>query len=87
MGLDVAVEVVADEVVVAVVDDGVAEGREVASVTEHVAFDGVKHLLEIRVEFEVAVGMGMAKVLYVLCKIAKEEDVVLANLTGDFNLY
>jgi len=30
--------------------------------------------------------MGVAEVFDVLCEVAEEEDVLLANLAGDFNL-
>lgn len=86
MCLDVAIEIIAHEVVIAVVDDGIAEGGEAARVAEHVALDGVEDFLEVRVELEGAVGVGVAEVFDVFGEVAEEEDVVFANLAGDFNL-
>lgn len=84
--LDVAVEVIAHEVVIAVVDNGVAESGEAARVAEHVTLDGVEDFLEVRVQLEGAVGVGVAEVFHVLGEIAEEEDIVFADLTGDFDL-
>ena len=86
MGFDVAVEVVGDEVVVALVDDGVAQGAEAVRVAEPTALDGVKDFGEVRVEFEVAVGVGVAEVFDVLGEVTEEEDVGLADFAGDLDV-
>lgn len=67
-------------------DDGVAERREASGVAEHATFDGVEDFAEVRVELEVAVGVGVAQVFYVFGQVAEEEDVVFADFAGDFNL-
>lgn len=64
---DVAVEIVADEIIVAMIDNGVAKGREVASVAEHTSPDGIKYLLQIFVQLEVAVIVCMSEVFHVFC--------------------
>ena len=84
--LDVAVEVVGDEVVVALVDDGVAQGAEAARVAELTALDGVEHFREVGVDFEVAIGVSVAEVFDVLGEVAEEEDVRFADFAGDFNV-
>ena len=86
MRLDVAVEVVGDEVVVALVDDGVAQGAEAVRVAEAASLDGVEDVGEVRVQFEGAVVVGVAEVLDVLGQVAEEEDVGLADFAGDLDV-
>ena len=87
LGLDVAVEVVADEVIVAVVGHGVDEGGELALVAKAAAADGVEDLDEVVVEVEVAVVVGVAEVFDVFGKVAKEENVGVADFSGNLNLW
>lgn len=63
MCLDVGVEVVGDEVVIPLVDDGVAQRGEAARVAELAGLDGGEDGGEVRVEGEVAVVVGVAEVL------------------------
>lgn len=86
MRLDVAVEVIADEIVIAVIDYGVAEGGEAAGVAEHAAFDGVEDFLKVLVELEGTVGVGVTEVFDVFGEIAEEEDVIFADLARNFDL-
>lgn len=86
MRLDVAVEVIADEIEIAVIDDGVAEGGEAAGVAEHATFDGAEDFLEVLVELEGTIGVGVAEVFNVFSEVAEEEDVVFADLACDLNL-
>lgn len=84
--LDVAVEVVRDEVVVAVVADGRDEGGKVRRVAESALLDLGEDLGEVWVDVVRAVGVRVTEIFNVLGEVAEEEDVVLANLAGDFNL-
>jgi hypothetical protein len=84
--LDVRRKVIRNEVVVAVLNDAVDESREFLSVAENAVVDVVEDNGELGIELVVAVEMGMSEVLDVFCEVAEEEDVVLADLTGDFNL-
>ena len=60
--LAVGAEIIADEVVVAVVDDSVDEGRERGRVPiEHVAPNSFENLFQVWVEGMFAVEMGVAK--------------------------
>ncbi len=43
MGLDITIEIIAHEVIVAVVGDGVAESGKPAGVAEGVGFDGIEN--------------------------------------------
>ena len=86
MRLDVAVEVVADEVIVAVVADGADEGGELVGVAESVGLDGVEDFDEIRVYGVGAVVVCVAQIFDVFGQVAEEEDVVFADLAGDFDL-
>lgn len=83
---DVGVEVIRDEVVVAVLIDGANERREVRAVAEHVVSDCLEDTLQIRVQLEVAVEVAVTQILDVFGEIAEEEDVLLADFTGDFDL-
>jgi hypothetical protein len=84
--LDVRRKVIRNEVVVAVLNDAVDESREFLSVAESAVVDVVEDNGELGIELVVAVEMGVSEVLDVFCEVAEEEDVVLANLAGDFNL-
>ena len=83
---DVGVEVIRDEVIVAMLFDSGCKGREVSLVAEGVRLDGVEDALQLRVQLEVAVEVTMAEVLDVFGKVAEEEDVLLADFTRDFDL-
>ena len=84
--LAVAVEVVRHEVVVAVVDDAVDEGGELAGVAEAAGLDGVKDFAQPVVQLVFAVKMVVAEVFDVFGKVAEEEDVGVANFASDFDL-
>ncbi len=87
LGLVVAVEVVRDEVVIPVIFNGPDERTKSLGVAKHAALDGLKDLQKIGVERVATIGVSVAKVFDILGQIAKEENVVLANLTSDFNLH
>ena len=84
--LAVAVEVIRDEVVIAMVDDSIRECREGARITKHTALDGVEDLFEFFVELVVAVDVGVAELVDIFGEVAEEEDVVFADFAGDFDL-
>lgn len=86
VGFDVAVEVVRDEIVISLVNDGVAQGRETTGVPEFAAFDGVKDFGKIGVEAERAIIMSVAKILHVFRKIAEKENIRVADFASDFDL-
>ena len=86
MGLDITIEIIAHEVIVAVVGDRVAESEEAAGVAEGVGFDGVENAREVGVESEGAVGVGVAEVFDVFGEVAEEEDVVGGDFAGYFDL-
>ena len=86
MRLDVAVEVVGNQIVVTLIDDGVAQGAEAVCVTEFAALDGIEHFGEVGVEFEVAVGMRVAEVFDILGEVTEEEDVGLPNFASDLDV-
>lgn len=62
MRLDIAIEVIRHEVIIALIDDGIAECGETARVAESAGFDGVEDAGEVRVELEIAVRVGVAEV-------------------------
>ena len=86
MRLDVAVEVVGHEVVVALVDDGVAQRAEAVRITEFATLDGIENFGEVRVELEVAIGVGVTEVFDVLGEVTEEKDVGLADFASDLDV-
>tara|TARA_R110002003_G_scaffold42_3_gene3084 strand:+ start:14478 stop:14738 length:261 start_codon:yes stop_codon:yes gene_type:complete len=84
--LDVRRKVIRNEVVVAVFNDAVDESREFLSVAKGAVVDVVEDNGELGIELVVAVEMGVSEVLDIFCEVAEEEDIVLADFTGDFNL-
>lgn len=83
---DVGVEIVRDQVVVAVLLDGIGEGGEVARVAKCVALDCVEDALQLGVKLEIAVEVSVTEILDVFSEVAEEEDVLFADFAGDFDL-
>lgn len=50
MRLDITIEIIGNEIIVAMFGDGVAESAEAARIAKGAAFDGVKDLCKIRIE-------------------------------------
>lgn len=85
--LDVGVEVVADEIVVAVIEDGGDEGGEVSLVAEAAGVDGGEDGAQVPVDVVRApVVVRVSEVLDVFGQVAEEEDVAFADLARDFDL-
>lgn len=84
--LAVAVEVIRDKIVVAMVNDCTRECRKGSRIAEHATLDSCENLLELFVELVVAVDVSMAELFDVFCQVAKEEDVIFADFAGDFDL-
>jgi hypothetical protein len=86
LGLDVRCEVIRHKVVVPMVDNTVDESREALSVAEHAPSDGVEDLGKLGLDLVSGVEMCMSEVFNVFCEVTEEEDVLLADFTGDLNL-
>lgn len=67
MCFDVTVEVIADEIVVSVVDDGVDQRGEAVDVAETPASDGFEYLDQVWVEGKRAISVGVTQIFDVLC--------------------
>ena len=65
MRLDVAVEVVAHKVVITVLGDGVAQGREAVGVPKHATSNGLEDFGEVGIELELPEAVGVTEVLNV----------------------
>lgn len=87
MCLDVAVEVVRDQVVVAMVTNSRDHCEKVVGRAKGAVLNCLEYLVQIRVDSVRAVRVSMAKVFDILREVSKEEDVVLADLTSDLDLY
>ena len=86
MRLQVTLEVVGDEVVVAMFSNAADEGRECSYVAKLAALNYVEDLLQLRVDIILAIEVCVAKVFNILCQIAEEKDVLIARLARDFDL-
>lgn len=64
-----------------------SECGEITSVTKHVILDCLEDLFQGWVELEVAVEMTVAKIFDVLREISEEEDILIADLASNFDLY
>ena len=82
----VGLEVIGDEVVIAVLDDAVDEAGEGARVAESTGLDAFEDFVEFFVQSVCAVDVAVAEVFNFLGEIAEEEDVIFADFAGDFNL-
>jgi hypothetical protein len=69
-----------------VLDNAVDEGRKLFSVAERALVDVVENGGQLGIELVLRVQMCVAEVLDVLGEVAEEEDVLLADFTGDFDL-
>lgn len=87
LGVEVGLEVVGYEVVVAVVYDRIDQSRKLACIAEGALLDRLEDSFEIRIKDELAVEVRMAEVLDIFGKIAKKEDVVLADFTCDLEVH
>lgn len=86
MGGNVRVEVIGDEIVIAVLFDGCGQGGEVSCIAEHVTLDRGEDLGQLRVELEVAIEVSVAEFLDIFGEVTEEENVVLADFASDFDL-
>ena len=60
MGLDVTIEIIRDQIVVTMVNDGIAKRGEATGIPKFSTFDGIEDFGKIRVKSERAKVMGMA---------------------------
>ena len=86
VSVNVRLEVVRDEVVVALVDDGVHQGGELFRIAECALLDRLEHALEHGVEVEFGVEVSVSQIFDVFGQVAEEEDVVLADFARDFDV-
>lgn len=84
MGLDVAVKVVGNQVVIAMVDNAIDESAKLSGLAELATLDSVKHLDEVWIEFELGVVVCMPKVFNIFSKVSKEENVLFPNFACNF---
>ena len=87
VSLNVAVKVVRDKVVIAMVTNSRDHARKVLGVAKGAVLNGLKHLDQVGIDAVRAIGVRMAKILDILGEVTKEEYVILTNLTRDFNLW
>jgi hypothetical protein len=66
--------------------DAIEQGGEALGIAKGAAVDVIKYVGELRLELVLLVQMRVAEVLDILGKVTEQEDVLFANLAGDFNL-
>jgi hypothetical protein len=86
MRLQVALEVVRDEVVVAMFGNAADEGRKWSYVAKLAVLNYVEDFLQRRVDLILAIEVCVAKVFNILCQITEEKNVLVARLPRDFDL-
>lgn len=84
--VDVALEVVRDQVEIAVVADRRYHSTKVVGLSESAALNCIKYFVKVRIDGVRSVGVRMAQVLDVLRKGTEEEYVLLPNLPGNLDL-
>lgn len=62
-------------------------GTKVVSFAKCTILDLLEDFLEIRVDCMGTVVVCVSQILHIFCEVAKEENVVLSNLSGDFDLF
>lgn len=86
MSLAVAVEIVADQVVVTMILNSTDQGTESTLIAESTILDAVEDLDKLRVDAVVAIEMGMSEILNILREVTEEENILFANLTSDLDV-
>lgn len=84
--LNIRRKVIRDEVVVAVINDAVDKSGELFRVTKGALVNMIKDSGQLRIELVLGVKMCVAEILNVLCEVAEEENIVLSDLTSNFDL-
>jgi hypothetical protein len=84
--LDVRGKVVRNEIVVTVLHDAIEQGGEALGIAKGAAVNMIEYVGELGLELVLLVQMRVAEVLDILGKVTEQEDVLFANLAGDFNL-
>ena len=79
-------EVVRDEVVVAVLDNGIDESRECSLVAKSTILNGFEDLGQVWIDFVLAIEVIVTKIFYIFCQVAKEKDVLITCFTSDLDL-
>lgn len=79
-------KVVRDKVIIPMVLNRLDQRREVVRRPERVAADVVEDGREVSVQGGGGVGVCVPEVVDVFGEVAEEEDVLLANFAGDFDL-
>ena len=68
------------------VNDAVEKSREAVCVAEHAVVDDVEDCGKLGIELVVGVEVGVAELFDVLCEVAEEEDILVADFASDLNL-
>jgi hypothetical protein len=84
--VDVALEIIRDEIVIAMFYNAVDQSTELTSIAECTIADGVEDPFQLRIDLEAAVEVSVTKILDVFGEVAEEEDIILADLSCNFDV-
>jgi hypothetical protein len=86
MRLAIRSKIIRHQIIITVLYDSINQGREGALVAKHSGLDGGEDCFKVRVEGEFGVEVGVAEVFDVFGEVAEEEDVLVADFAGYFDL-
>ena len=86
MRLKIALEVIRNKVIVAMLGDASNKGREGSLIAKGTFLNGVEDLLQFGMDLVLAVVVCVTKIFHIFCEVAEEEDVLVACLACDFDL-
>lgn len=86
LSINIALEVVGDQVVVSMLDNGIDQSRELTSVTKYTFLDRLEDALKHRVQVKLGIEVGVAQIFHVLGQVTEKKDVVLSDLASDLNI-
>lgn len=86
MSVDIAAEIIRNKIEIPVLAYSGNHATEIVRSAECSLFDLVEDLVEVSVDAVGSVVVRMAEILDVLGEVAEEEDIVLADFSGDFDL-
>ena len=79
-------EVIRDEVVIAVLNNCIDKSRECPFVAESALLDGFKDFGQCWVDLVLAIEVVVTEILNIFSKVSKKENVLVACLPSDFDL-
>ena len=83
--IHVTLEIIRNQIIIPMVHYTVHQRAKLSCVAESATADRAEDLLELGVEVEFAVEVGVTEVFDIFGEVAEQEDVVFANFAGDLD--